>query len=199
MFNIRLATVSDIPAITRIYNEAIVDGGSTSDLVPQTFDQRRAWVESHVSPYAVFVAEEMDASDGDEAGHDKDSGDAGRRGEAERAGEVGETKHSDRGEVVAFGALSVFYDRPGYDGVADLAYYVARDHHRHGLGTAMLDFLIAEARRRGMRKLIAVIFTNNAGSTALVHHAGFTRFGLLPNASRSTAGMHDLTYWFLDL
>lgn len=170
MLNVRMAEDSDIPAITRIYNEAIEDGGSTSDLVPQTLDQRRAWVESHVPPYAAFVAEEM-ADDNDD----------------------------DRGEVVGFCALSVFYDRPGYNGVGDLAYYVARDQHRHGIGGAMLDFLIAEARRRSMRKLIAVIFANNAGSTALVSHAGFTRFGFLPNASRSTAGMHDLTYWFLDL
>lgn len=174
MLNVRMAEDSDIPAITRIYNEAIEDGGSTSDLVPQTLDQRRAWVESHVPPYAVFVAEET--PDGND-----------------------ESPCGDRGSVVGFCALSVFYDRPGYDGVGDLAYYVARDRHRHGVGGAMLDFLIAEARRRGMRKLIAVIFANNAGSTALVNHAGFTRFGFLPNASRSTAGMHDLTYWFLDL
>lgn len=166
MFNIRLATTEDIPAITRIYNEAIEEGGSTADLVPQTFEQRQTWVMSHVPPYAVFVVEE--------------------------AGTMGT-------EVVAFGALSVFYDRPGYDGVADLAYYIARDSRRHGIGRAMLGFLIDEARRRGMRKLIAIIFADNAGSTALVTHAGFTRFGFLPAASRSTAGMHDMTYWFLDL
>ena len=44
-----------------------------------TFDQRRAWVESHTPPYGVFVVESED------------------------------------GSIIGFGALSVFYDRAGYD------------------------------------------------------------------------------------
>ena len=31
---------------------------------------------------------------------------------------------ADDGKTIAFGALSVFYDRAGYDGVTDLAYYI---------------------------------------------------------------------------
>lgn len=164
--HIRIATVKDIPAITRIYNEAIEEGTSTADLTPQTPEQRQAWLTSHETPYAVFVAEEP--------AHDEVA-------------------------IVGFGALSVFYDRPGYDGVADLAYYLASSARGRGLGGRLLDHLIHEARDRGMRKLIAVIFADNDASTGLAASRGFTRFGLLPDAARSTRGMHAMSYWSLDL
>ena len=102
--------------------------------------------------------------------------------------------------IVGFGALSVYYDRPGYDGVTDLAYYIAPDAQGRGVGTAMLDWLLVEARRRGMRKAIGVIFADNAGSVALMHRFGFARFGLLPAAATDATGvMHDMSYWWLDL
>ncbi|NMM99518.1 acetyltransferase, GNAT family [Bifidobacterium sp. DSM 109958] len=104
------------------------------------------------------------------------------------------------GRIVGFGALSVYYDRPGYDGVTDLAYYIAPEAQGRGAGTAMLEWLLAEARRRGMRKAIGVIFADNAGSVALMHRFGFARFGLLPSAATDATGMmHDMSYWYLDL
>ena len=162
---------SDIRAITDIYNASVIAGGSTADLQSQSFEQRLAWVASHQEPYGVYVIE----SDGD------DDGVANERA------------------IVGFGALSVFYDRPGYDGVVDLAYYIAPDWQGRGVGTAMLEFLLQEARRLHMRKAIGIIFADNAGSTALMRRFGFTQFGLLPQAARSTQGMHDMSYWYLDL
>lgn len=171
-YRIRTAEPGDIPAIARIYNAAVTAGGSTADLEPQTLDQRRAWVESHRPPYVVAVIEDT-AEDA--------AGDAA-------------------GTVVGFGALSVFYDRPGYDGVTDLAYYIAPEAQGRGAGTAMLGWLLDAARERRMRKAIGIIFADNAGSVALMHRFGFTRFGLLPAAATDATGtMHDMSYWYLDL
>ena len=104
------------------------------------------------------------------------------------------------GGVVAFGALSVFYDRAGYDGVTDLAYYIDPAWRGWGVGTFLLSHLLDEARDRGMRKAIGVIFADNAGSIALMRRFGFTRFGALPAAARDARGaMHDMSYWYLDL
>lgn len=174
----RAAEESDVAAITDIYNASVVEGGATADLTPRTVDQRRAWVESHRPPYGVFVVEAV---------HDGDTGDA-------RDGDGG------HGEVVAFGALSVFYDRAGYDGVTDLAYYIAPDGRGRGAGTFLLEHLLDEARARRMRKAIGVIFADNAGSVALMRRFGFTRFGLLPSAAADSTGtMRDMSYWYLDL
>ena len=70
------------------------------------------------------------------------------------------------GAVVGFGSLSKFHQRAGYDGIAELSYYIAGDHQRQGLGTAL------------MRRF------------------GFIRFGLLPAAVGALDGkLHDMSYW----
>lgn len=187
---LRLAVESDLQAITDIYNAAVIAGGSSADLTPRTLEQRRAWVESHKPPYAVFV---LTAEAGTPAG---DGDDAGGIDVDERAAGNG----SAAGRVVGFGALSVFYDRAGYDGVTDLAYYIAPDWRGRGAGTALLDGLLGECRARGMRKACAIIFASNAGSIALMHRFGFTRFGLMPRAATDSTGtMRDMSYWHLDL
>ena len=176
-YRFRAATLQDVAAITDIYNASVVEGGATADLTPRTLGQRREWVQSHRPPYGVFVVESV---------HGAAAGD-GRDGDG-------------RGEVVAFGALSVFYDRAGYDGVTDLAYYIAPDSRGRGAGTFLLEHLLDEARARRMRKAIGVIFADNAGSVALMRRFGFTRFGVLPAAATDSTGtMRDMSYWYLDL
>ena len=178
-YALRPATESDLTAITDIYNAAVIAGGSSADLTPRTLEQRRAWVDAHRPPYGVFV---LTAGVGDGAGP------------ADRDGAPGTN------EVVGFGALSVFYDRAGYDGVTDLAYYVAPAWRGRGAGTALLSGLLDECRRRHMRKACAIIFADNAASIALVRRFGFTRFGLMPDAATDSTGtMRDMSYWQLDL
>lgn len=86
-YSFRIATQDDIQAITDIYNAAVIRGGSSADTTPRTYAQRKAWVESHHDPYAVFVTT-VPATDA--------------------ATEGGE-------RIIGFSALSVFYDRAGYD------------------------------------------------------------------------------------
>ena len=107
---------------------------------------------------------------------------------------------SEGGQVIGFGSLSVFYDRAGYDGVTDLAYYIAPAWQGRGAGTFMLDNLLREARARHMRKACGIIFADNAGSIALMRRFGFTQFGLMPAAATDSTGtMRDMSYWYLDL
>ncbi|MBT1174868.1 N-acetyltransferase [Bifidobacterium sp. LC6] len=104
------------------------------------------------------------------------------------------------GQVIGFGALSVFYDRAGYDGVTDLAYYIDPAWQGKGVGTFMLQHLLDEARARHMRKACGIIFADNAGSIALMHRFGFTQFGLMPAAATDSTGtMRDMSYWYLNL
>ncbi|PLS29485.1 GNAT family N-acetyltransferase [Bifidobacterium parmae] len=190
----RAATASDIQAITDIYNASVIEGGATADLEPRTLAQRRAWVESHKPPYGVFVVEATnDGDDGVSCGGREITNDGMTTVQCDSDGARAR-------EVVAFGALSVFYDRAGYDGVTDLAYYIAPQWRHRGVGTFLLDRLLDEARDRRMCKAIGIIFADNAGSTALMRRFGFTRFGLLPAAATDATGiMHDMSYWYLDL
>ena len=57
--NQRLATSADLPRLVEIYNQAIVEGGCTADLVPFTLEQRQEWFLAHQqAPYLIYVLEE---------------------------------------------------------------------------------------------------------------------------------------------
>jgi L-amino acid N-acyltransferase len=54
---LRRAARADLPAITRIYNEAILTTTATFDTKPQTLRQRAAWFGKHGKNYPIIVAE----------------------------------------------------------------------------------------------------------------------------------------------
>jgi L-amino acid N-acyltransferase YncA/protein-tyrosine-phosphatase len=54
---VRNATVDDVPAIGRIYNEGIADRIATLDSDPKDADDMAAWWAEHDERYAVLVAE----------------------------------------------------------------------------------------------------------------------------------------------
>ena len=54
---IRPATLSDLPAIVDIYNEAVTDRFATADTSPVTVDQRRPWFDDHGHEYPICVLE----------------------------------------------------------------------------------------------------------------------------------------------
>jgi len=54
---IREARSEDLPALTRIYNQAIEDG-ATADTVAYTIAERQGWFQAHRDPnYPLYVAE----------------------------------------------------------------------------------------------------------------------------------------------
>lgn len=55
--SIRIAKLDDVPAITDIYNEAILTTTATFDTEAKTLDDRRQWLESHDARHPVLVAE----------------------------------------------------------------------------------------------------------------------------------------------
>lgn len=53
---IRRAELADLPAITDVYNEAIVTTTATFDTEPKTVEQRQEWFRSHDERHPIFVA-----------------------------------------------------------------------------------------------------------------------------------------------
>ena len=54
---IRNARLSDVDAITEIYNEAILTTTATFDTVPKTVSERLEWLKSHDERHPVMVVE----------------------------------------------------------------------------------------------------------------------------------------------
>jgi L-amino acid N-acyltransferase YncA len=53
---IRRAQAADVPAITDIYNEAILKTTATFDTEPKTIAERTKWLESHGERHPILVA-----------------------------------------------------------------------------------------------------------------------------------------------
>jgi L-amino acid N-acyltransferase YncA len=54
---IRLATEADVPAITEIYNEAILTTTATFDTEPKTIENRLEWFKQHDEKLPIWVCE----------------------------------------------------------------------------------------------------------------------------------------------
>jgi phosphinothricin acetyltransferase len=80
-------------------------------------------------------------------------------------------------QVVGWIALSRVSQRLCYSGVAEVSYYVAADHRGHGIGTRLLQTVIASSEQQGVWMLTAGIFPENTASCRLVAANGFRLVG----------------------
>lgn len=84
---------------------------------------------------------------------------------------------SDEGEVVGFGSLSPFKDRPAYATTVEDSVYVRRDRRGQGLGRLLLDELLRLAREHGFHSVMARIVGGHEASIALHRACGFELVG----------------------
>jgi len=81
------------------------------------------------------------------------------------------------GEVVGYGCLSPFRDKPAYRNSAETSVYVHPEHQRKGIGRHLVEALVERARTIGFHTLIAGITTGNVGSVLLHEALGFQLVG----------------------
>jgi phosphinothricin acetyltransferase len=82
------------------------------------------------------------------------------------------------GDVVAgWGSLSPFRPKPGYRFTAEDSIYVHQDYHGRGIGAALLELLVEEARRGQFHTVMALIDGDNAVSVRLHERFGFQHVG----------------------
>ena len=79
------------------------------------------------------------------------------------------------GQILGWGSLSRFRDRAAYDGTVEASVYIHHDHHRRGLGRALLSDLIDRARALAYHTLIGGTSADQTASIALQESLGFTR------------------------
>ena len=80
-------------------------------------------------------------------------------------------------QVVGFGSLSPYRDRPAYRTTVENSVYVHRDHRGSGIGRLLLDELIRLGRDHGFHSTIARIVGGHAASIALHERCGFVVVG----------------------
>lgn len=84
------------------------------------------------------------------------------------------------GEVLGYGYAAQFRDRSGYRFTCEDSLYIAPQAQRRGVGTALLETLIEDSRKRGFLNMLAIIGdSENAGSIGLHRRFGFTHIGTM--------------------
>jgi phosphinothricin acetyltransferase len=81
------------------------------------------------------------------------------------------------GEVVGFGSLSPYRDRPAYSTSVEDSVYVRRDRQGQGIGKAVLGELLRLATAHGFHTVVARIVGGHEASIALHRAAGFELVG----------------------
>jgi L-amino acid N-acyltransferase YncA len=60
MLEIRTAIKNDIPSITEIYNDAVLNTTVTFDTEPKSIEEQKDWFKKHVGKYMIIVAVDND-------------------------------------------------------------------------------------------------------------------------------------------
>lgn len=81
------------------------------------------------------------------------------------------------GKVLGWIALSPVSHREVYRGVTEDTIYIAHDAQGQGVGSALMQALIAEAELHGIWTIFAVTFQENKASIALHQKFGFRMVG----------------------
>jgi phosphinothricin acetyltransferase len=176
---IRPATADDLPAINDIYNHYVPISTTTYDVEPMTMDDRRHWFTNRDPIHPVTVAEKA----GDrrpETGVAKTEDEAN----AVSPSTLQPPASSLQPAILGFGSLHTFRHKPGYRLSVENSVYVHPDHHRQGVGSAIILDQIERARALGLHTIVAGIDAEQEGSLALHYKHGFREVGRFPQVGR---------------
>jgi L-amino acid N-acyltransferase YncA len=98
------------------------------------------------------------------------------------------------GTVIGWAALSRWNTRGGYSKTAEASVYIHHEHHRRGLGKALLLDLIERARAAGLHVLIGGASSDQSASLALQVAVGFVPIGTFRQTGRKFDRWLDVTY-----
>jgi L-amino acid N-acyltransferase YncA len=94
--------------------------------------------------------------------------------------------------IRGWSALSRFSERREYAGVVECYTYVRVDARRTGVGTALLEALVAATESQGLWTLQAHIFPENEAALGLYRKAGFRIVGIRERIGRHRGVWRDM-------
>lgn len=98
------------------------------------------------------------------------------------------------GGVIGWAALSPWKSRCGYARAAEASVYIHHQHHRRGLGRALLLDLIERAKAAGLHTIIGGASADQHASLALQIALGFEVVGTFRESGRKFDRWLDVTY-----
>jgi len=90
----------------------------------------------------------------------------------------------EKGEIIGWCSLSPH--RPGRKAlqtVAEISYYIHKDHRRKGIANKLISYTIDEAKKLGFKNLISILLDLNKTSIYILEKFGFEKWGHLPEVA----------------
>ena len=81
-------------------------------------------------------------------------------------------------QPVGWASLGPYRDGGAFSTIAEMSIYIDRAWRRHAVGQLLAGALIAEARARGLHKLVGYLLEHNISSRKLVEKLGFREVGV---------------------
>ncbi len=100
----------------------------------------------------------------------------------------------DGGAVVGWAALGEFRSRPAYRHTAEFSIYVHQEHHRRGIGRALLADLVERARAAGHHALVGGCCSQSTAILGLLEASGFSRVAHFPEVGRKFDRWLDVVF-----
>jgi L-amino acid N-acyltransferase YncA len=97
------------------------------------------------------------------------------------------------GQVIAFGSLSPYRERPAYATTVEDSIYVASEHRGKGVGEAILSELVDLAAKHGFHTVIGRIGASNVASIRVHAKCGFEVVGTEREVGRKFGRWLDVT------
>jgi phosphinothricin acetyltransferase len=91
---------------------------------------------------------------------------------------------ADDAGIIGFASFGWFRPWPGYALTVEHSVYVHEAAHGRGVGTALVERLIAKAQSRGMHVMIGGVDAANVASIGMHRKLGFTEAGTLREVAR---------------
>jgi phosphinothricin acetyltransferase len=88
----------------------------------------------------------------------------------------------ENGEIIGWCSLSPH--RPGRKAlqkIAEISYYIHKDHRRKGTANSLINFTIDKARELGFTNLFTILLDLNKPSIHILEKFGFEKWGHLPD------------------
>ncbi|MCQ1536075.1 N-acetyltransferase [Methanosarcina sp. KYL-1] len=97
-------------------------------------------------------------------------------------------------KVVGFGMLHPHSPMPTLSGTAEITYFIRPDCTGKGIGSSMLERLMAGAREKGLHCILASISSLNEGSIRFHRDHGFKECGRFREVGKKNGKLFD-TVW----
>ncbi len=102
-------------------------------------------------------------------------------------------------QILGYAYGSAHRQRAAYRWAADVAVYIAAEHHRRGVGRALYAQLFEQLRENGIWTLCAGITLPNDSSIGLHSAMGFQAVGTYRRIGYKHTAWRDVQWWQLDL